>query len=90
MGTRIISNNDGAVMYDSVNHWAFGPVFWTYEHADDFIKWVKVDPRTLTEKELIKQFGFWSDERCDEDGELIDEMAAALAYDACKAHFKGE
>jgi hypothetical protein len=70
---------------------AFGPIFDSTDHAEDFLKWLKgIDPRTLTEKDLLIQFGEWCTERLDEDGNLRDEMAEALAYEEAKSKAKGE
>ena len=59
MGVRILhQSGDGmtrlehACFYCSSTNWAFGPVFDSYEEAEGFSEWLKIDPRTLSEPEL--------------------------------------
>ena len=62
MGCRILSGDDGAVMYCSTTGWCFGPVFDTAEAAEDFVKMLDdkgVDPRKLTLCELDKEHIRW-------------------------------
>jgi len=55
MGCRLANLTDhaGTIMYDSVTNWAFGPVFKTWNEAEDFIKFLwPTDPRTMRDPEL--------------------------------------
>lgn len=72
MGCRVLDGgDDGAVLYDSTSMVAFGPVFRSAEHAEDFLEWLAYDPRRLTMAELGERFGEWHGARCDADGDLI-------------------
>jgi hypothetical protein len=62
---------DGAIMYDSVTDYCFGPIFNTMKDAEDFIEWLEkkhnLDPR---EPQLIEPFiDEWFKERKN-DGNL--------------------
>jgi len=53
MGVRILSSDeDGAVIYDSVSMTAFGPVFEDQDEADEFLTWLHVDARSLSDAAL--------------------------------------
>ena len=38
MGLRFTSTEDVVALYDSVSDWAFGPIFYTEEAAEAFLK----------------------------------------------------
>lgn len=59
MGCRILSGEDGAVLYCSTTMVAFGPVFESEDHAEDFIKWLGDDPRHYTQAELADKYTLW-------------------------------
>lgn len=60
MGCRIIDGgDDGAVLYCSTSMIAFGPVFESADHAEDFLKWLGSDPRHLTDIQLGTKYGEW-------------------------------
>ena len=75
MGCRILDGReDGAVLYCSTTEWAFGPLFRSSEHAEDFLAWLKgEDPRSFSNVELSAKFGDWMVERCDTHGKLIEK-----------------
>jgi hypothetical protein len=59
MGCRIMrcsplgGSLDAAVMYCSTTMWAFGPLFRSIKHAEEFIKFVDpIDPRKFSDNEL--------------------------------------
>jgi hypothetical protein len=62
MGVRILDGEDGAVLYCSTTMWAFGPVFQddknhsAGELADEFVAWLNIDARKLTDKELADKY----------------------------------
>jgi len=52
MGTHILTtdgynNEEGAVLFDSTNGWAFGPVFESGEQAEAFIQFVRESGKTV-------------------------------------------
>ena len=67
MGVRIIESRDGkmAAIYCSTVDVAFGPVFYSREHADAgeralaFLKWLHQDSRLLTDSELMEKYSEW-------------------------------
>ncbi len=73
MGVRILNNeaDDLAVIYCSTSDVAFGPVFYedsgdegdrsASEKAEEFLDWLPVDPRTLSESELAAKYNEWRD-----------------------------
>lgn len=85
MGVRIIEGNkdyDGAVLYCSTSMWAFGPVFENGDAAQEFLDWLKEDPRRLSQRELEMEYHDWLDE-CQEQQEaeqyeLTEEGEAVL------------
>ncbi len=63
MGIRIIDGvkvNEGeksaAVLYDSVTNRALPLIFRGEEEADDFLAWLKVDPRRLDHDHLERKY----------------------------------
>ena len=66
MGCRILVSRKGEeVFYCSTTMWAFGPVMREGE-AKQFLAWLKVDPRTLTDSEHERKYGeflVWKGER---------------------------
>jgi hypothetical protein len=65
MGVRIISNQSGdygekgAVIFDSVSGWAFGPVFDDYDAAQAFLDWLPDDARRYAGADLQRKHGDW-------------------------------
>lgn len=65
MGVRIISDYKHSVMYCSTTEWAFGPVFRDDEEHDSdervesFLRWMKDDPRTLSDLVLGARYSEW-------------------------------
>lgn len=55
----LLETSVGAVMYDSVTMWAFGPVFADTNEALDFIEWCEKDPRAYTPNELENKYTEW-------------------------------
>ena len=56
MGVRIIDGGDCAALYCSVSMQAFGPVFDSHEMAQEFLDWLKRDPRRLSQDKLKDDF----------------------------------
>lgn len=87
MGIRTLTglydgHQPAAVMIDSVTEKAFGPLFHSAEHVDDFLQWFaeqygKTDPRSLEPAELEEITDQWAYERIDSDGEFKHEHDAA-------------
>ena len=59
MGVEIISNGRNSVMICNTVDVAFGPVFYEDEDAEQFLEWLLVDPRTLSDRDLSAQVGEW-------------------------------
>ena len=71
MGCRIMEDRESgnAVFYCSTSMWAFGPVMESPEEAERFLKWLVVDPRRLTDKDLEQKycdFRKYAEEHCPE------------------------
>lgn len=63
MGVRILvgdwhhhDSEDTACFYCSTSGVAFGPVMQSEDEAEMFLKYLGVDPRVLTDKELMERF----------------------------------
>ena len=58
MGVRILEDRDAeyCCLYCSTSMWAFGPVMYSYEEAEQFLEWLGEDPRHLTERELESKY----------------------------------
>lgn len=57
MGVRILDSFGGeSCFYCSTTMWAFGPIFTDEAEAEDFLKWLSVDPRTFTNKYLESKY----------------------------------
>ena len=82
--TLIDRKNNQAAMFCSTTDWAFGPVFSdtethdAAERVDSFLRFLKVDPRTLDEPELEKKYGEW---RAQEDKQWFNELMDAAKND---------
>ena len=75
MGCRILEGKDsGAVFYCSTSDWAFGPLMNDYDEAESFLKWLKIDPRTLSENELEKKYVDFQTERSERYEALQDTV----------------
>jgi hypothetical protein len=65
MGVRILEGGAGAAMYCSTTDWAFGPVFSDSdthdagERIEAFLRWLKSEPRRLTDAELEAKYSEW-------------------------------
>ena len=60
MSVQILIGEDGqSCLYCSVTDWAFGPVFHDDESPEEFLEWLKRDPRGLTDKELESKYVEW-------------------------------
>jgi hypothetical protein len=67
MGVRVIGDYQRSVMYCSTTEWAFGPVFTDSddgmhdadERIHSFLRYVKVDPRSLTDRALELAYSEW-------------------------------
>jgi len=85
MSVRIIEGTDGyKCLYNSVTMTAFGPIFYDEDDVEDFLEWVKVDPRTCSPEALDKivhqwrehveemAFERWSESKYEGDGNFAD------------------
>ncbi len=85
MGVRILEGNGqgdsqgGAVLYDSVSGWAFGPVFDSYEDAAAFNGWLEDDARSLTEAGLRQAYGNWKREQAAPEGEAVEALGEKVS-----------
>jgi hypothetical protein len=60
MGVRILRDKDGdSCLYCSTTGNAFGPIFYDGEEPEEFLEWLKIDPRKLTNKELEDKVYEW-------------------------------
>lgn len=66
MGCRILSGNAGACFYCSVTNVVFGPLIESKEEAENFMKWLDLDPRQYEVNELITLFNKFLGEMSDE------------------------
>lgn len=76
MGVRILlDEREGAVLYDSVSGWAFGPIFPGGEDdAQEFLDWLKVDARGLSEYDLKTAHHDWLDRKADQDRKVSSRV----------------
>lgn len=64
MGVHVLEGKDGsAVLYCSTTSWAFGPLFEDGEAADDFLRWLKADPRAHDDEWLQRKHSEWLSKR---------------------------
>ena len=68
--------HSNAVLICNTTDWAFGPVFKSAEHAEDFCTWLPMDPRTYDERGLRIMHARWRTERTDDEGELREYVGA--------------
>ena len=88
MGARILhdAHSDTAALFCSTSVWAFGPVFSNRdgrsadERAEAFLRWLAVDPRSMTEQDLAIKHSEWFAQ--EEDQIRREEAAAAEALKA--------
>lgn len=61
MGVRILKADSGEqVLYDSVTMTAFGVVHENQDYdLEDFLEWMDIDARSLTQNELIEKYYQW-------------------------------
>ncbi len=91
MGVRILHSeqDEQAVLYCSTTGWAFGPVIGlgpvmpydpvdSVERAEAFLRWLAVDARSLSEKELETR---WSDWQAQESTQYARERLEVLEKD---------
>jgi hypothetical protein len=89
MGVRILTDrsSDQAVLTCSTTDWAFGPVVSDSDHHDAeerleaFLRWLRVDPRSLSDGLLQTRYSAWRAQEADqwrlealEEAELSDEL----------------
>jgi len=63
-----ITTREQAVLYDSVNGIAFGPVFDSQLEASDFVEWLPKDARIYTSADLVELYVDFQER----DGDLSD------------------
>jgi len=64
-----ITTREQAVLYDSVNGIAFGPVFDSQLEASDFVEWLPLDARTYTSADLSELLALFRER----DGDRTDK-----------------
>jgi hypothetical protein len=101
MSVRILHDeaDEQAVLYCSTTGWAFGPVFGASddkdarERAEAFLRWLVVDARDPSEKELERRYSDWQAQEATQEARerlwalekdealdvLVDEEVAELA-----------
>jgi len=74
MGVRILEATDGhKVLYCSTTMTAFGPVFYEKDEVEDFLEWLKVDPRELGQRHLDDKVHEWREYEEDKAFERYSE-----------------
>lgn len=66
MSVRILTdkNDEYSCFYCSTTMWAFGPIMYSYEEAEDFLKWLgETEPRILADRELENKYFEFRKER---------------------------
>ena len=65
MGVHVLIDKDDIYkcLYCSTAMWAFGPIFYEDEDVDEFLAWLKIDPRRLKDKELEDKVYEWRKEQ---------------------------
>lgn len=82
--TLIDRKNNQAAMFCSTTDWAFGPVFNdsddhdAADRVDSFLRFLRVDPRTLADNELESKYAEW---RAQEDAQWVEEALNEAAGD---------
>lgn len=61
MSVRILEDSETGYkcMYCSTSMWVFGSIFRKNEDVEDFIDWLKVDPRSISDRILEKKINLW-------------------------------
>lgn len=81
MGVRIIAGEDECCFYCSTSMWAFGPVMGTWEEANLFLKWLRVDPRILTDGQLEGKYSeFRREYGCEYCSIFFDQFAETYLF----------
>lgn len=78
MSVQILEGECGyKVMYCSTTMWAFGSIFYHEEDVDSFLKWLRDDPRSLTDSDLSQKIEEWrSSEECEDcDGTGVNQFS---------------
>jgi hypothetical protein len=74
-----VSDANHVTLYDDTLMRAFGPVFSSGDHAEDFLTWLRdrtngqIDLRRVHRDTLDSLHELWLDMRCDEDGDLLPQ-----------------
>ncbi len=82
MGVRITDDSTVA-LYCSTSDFAFGPVFCddkehdATERAEAFLRWLKIEPRRLTDAELERKYSEW---RAQERAQFAAEEEAEAIF----------
>jgi len=61
MGIHILEDKDSGykALYCSTTMWAFGCIFYEDEDVEDFLEWLKIDPRRFIDKEFENKVYEW-------------------------------
>ena len=72
MGVKILTDKDEGIscLYCSTSGWAFGPIFYEDEDPQDFLDWLKEDPRHFTDKVLENKVYEWRKTKEVKDGNI--------------------
>jgi hypothetical protein len=61
MGIRILKDEKQgySCLYCSTTMWAFGGIFYDEENPEDFLQWLVIDPRSLSDSDLETKISDW-------------------------------
>tara|TARA_R110000772_G_scaffold15512_1_gene44964 strand:- start:3446 stop:3649 length:204 start_codon:yes stop_codon:yes gene_type:complete len=63
MGVHILTDqtDNHKALYCSTTMQAFGPIFYEDDDVEDFLEWLTLDARTLTDSELNNKYYEWKE-----------------------------
>ncbi len=85
MSVRILhgdraAEHELAVLYCSTDMVAFGPVFDSAEHAEDFLLWLSYDARTYAPPVLLARYDEWRGLACNAGGDFVGRTEESAPY----------
>ena len=89
MSVGILSGEYHQALYCSTTDVAFGPLFSADDDVQSFLEWLSIDPRTITETELVSKKNEWSElpicTWCDKHTEdtLREWEGSSVTYQLC-------
>ena len=69
--------DNAAVLYNSVSDWAFGPIFNSFEEAEDFLAFLSGDARGYIDARLLEEHDRWRAEAFDGTGLFVGSQIEA-------------